>query len=258
LQQEGIQISPGAFLTTARHLVSGSIGNRDGVVRVQDEGSQLIAELLGAARLKPNSILDCCAAPGGKTAILAERYPEARIVAFDVSAKRLAAMQQRFLASPALALIEYKAGDITLAPLGELYDLILCDVPCSGTGTLARNPEIKLRLQPEEFTRQQERQIAILRAAFKHLAPNGRLLYSTCSLEPEENEDVIAHLMAENKHVEIIPVNERIRELQTAGSVHEQGAAHLLQYAMRGDFLRTLPGISPCDGFFAALLTASR
>ena len=76
------------------------------------------------------------------------------------------------------------------------FDLILCDAPCSGTGTLARNPEIKLRLAASELARQQERQIAILRSAYRVLAPGGRLVYSTCSLEPEENAVVIENFMA--------------------------------------------------------------
>jgi 16S rRNA (cytosine967-C5)-methyltransferase len=257
LQADGIMLEPGRFLTAARQVIAGSISSnavQSGEVRLQDEGSQLVAELLGTSR-PVNSILDCCAAPGGKTAILAERYPSARVVAWDVSANRIARMKQRFEASPSLARIEYQAGDATLVPVTMPYDLILCDVPCSGTGTLARNPEIKVRLKPEDLPRQQERQIAILHAALRHLAPAGRLLYSTCSLEPEENEEVLERVLAENGNVRLIPIEQRIHQLSKAGILHEVGAAHLLGYAVRGDFLRTIPGLSPCDGFFAALLT---
>ena len=249
-QQPGLE--RGAFLNAARRVVSGTIEQGENF-RWQDEGSQLIAELLGGGEVK--SILDCCAAPGGKTAILAERYPAARVLACDVSAGRLKKMQERFQSSQSLAHIAYRVGDVTTMQFDETYDLVLCDVPCSGTGTLARNPEIKQRLQVEDLQRQQERQVAILAAALRQLAPGGRLLYSTCSLEPEEGEAVIERVMEAAKNGRLLPIAARLLELRAAGVLHQQGAEHLWTHARRGDFLRTVPGITPCDGFFAALLT---
>src|SRR5882757_3804893 len=160
-------------------------------MRIQDEGSQLIAELAGGG----SRILDCCAAPGGKTAILAENNPQAEITACDISESRLNAMRRSFAREPLTSNVHCALADATDLPFRHDFDLILCDAPCSGTGTLARNPEIKLRLAASDLERQQERQIAILRSAYRVLAPGGRLVYSTCSLELEENRIVIEALL---------------------------------------------------------------
>ncbi len=250
---------PGAFLKAAMRLEAGRQGDRKlssaGMMRWQDEGSQLVAELLGGSSLAPASILDCCAAPGGKTAILAGRFPEARLTAWDISATRVARMRETFRASERLAHIRCEMVDCIAAPVDERYDLVLCDVPCSGTGTLARNPEIKLRLQPADLERQQQRQLAILEAALKHLAPGGRLLYSTCSLEPEENESVIDQMIQRVPGLKLIPIAARLQEMHGTGALHAEGLRHLEEHAVQGAYLRTVPGVSPCDGFFAALIT---
>ncbi len=135
---------------------------------------------------------------------------------------------------------------------GELtgsFDLILCDVPCSGTGTLARNPEIRHRLKVEELARQAERQRAILRGALKRLAPGGRLVYSTCSLEPEECERVVEAVVGAGG-VRRVPVDGLMAELGERGFC--QGVE--LDSVVRGGALRTLPGVHGCDGFFAVVL----
>jgi len=132
----------------------------------------------------------------------------------------------------------------------ELFDLILCDVPCSGTGTLARNPEIRHNFQAEELTRQAQRQRTILQAAIKRLAPGGRLVYSTCSLEPEENEQVVSTLTG----VRTIPVEQFLEGLIATGITQSEAGATLLASAVRDDALRTLPGVHGCDGFFAVVL----
>ena len=121
------------------------------------------------------------------------------------------------------------------------FDPYSCaDVPCSGTGTLARNPEIRLRLQPADLKRQAERQVQIVTAALTRLAPGGRLVYSTCSLEPEENEQVIAAL---GERVRRLPVERFLPALLADNPVQLEGGA-----------LRTLPGVNPCDGFYATVL----
>ncbi|MBI2686570.1 MAG: hypothetical protein HYX27_09665 [Acidobacteria bacterium] len=148
--------------------------------RQMDFGAQQIVPLL---RLEPHHrFLDVCAAPGNKTLQAAESGVQP--VACDRSRKRLAAI-------PVARRVQLDAAQ-TL-PFQPVFDRILVDAPCSGTGTLGRNPEIKWRVTPEEFARQAERQVQILREALAVLAPNGRLVYSTCSLEREENEEVIAH-----------------------------------------------------------------
>lgn len=256
---ESIQLEPGHLLTASRHVAAGDAASsavlHQGLARMQDEGSQLVAELLSAGSTSPSSILDCCAAPGGKTAILAERHPESRVVACDVSSSRVARMQELFAKQPQLSRIECRVADATLLSPAERFGLILCDVPCSGTGTLARNPEIKLRLQPEDLLRQQERQVAILQCAMRALAPGGELVYSTCSLEPEENEQVVQTVLSAKPEYRIIPMRSRIERLHANGILHDDGAALLLSQGLHGNYLRTTPGIIPADGFFAAIFT---
>ena len=152
-------------------------------------------------------------------------------------------------------------ADATALPLRDgvavsgNFDLILVDAPCSGTGTLARNPEIKLRLAVSDLSRQQERQIAILRSAYRVLAPGGRLVYSTCSLEPEENSAVSREFLGAEPSARLLDVGERLKAMQDEGSLHPGGAQLLRETALRGRYLQTLPGSLPCDGFFAAILT---
>lgn len=224
---------------------------------LMDDGSRLIAELAAASIPTPQRILDCCAAPGGKTLILAARHPAAKIVAADLSPRRLSAMQRR-IERLQISNIETVAADLTAqqrsGPFTKPFDLILCDVPCSGTGTLARNPEIRHTLRPEEFARQAERQRAILHTALSLLAPGGRLAYSTCSLEPEENEDVVRSVLGRYpslKQREIAPL---IGRLATANLLSAETAATLQATAIRGTTLRTLPGTHATDGFFSAVI----
>lgn len=136
------------------------------------------------------------------------------------------------------------------------YDLILCDVPCSGTGTIGRNPEIRFRVNEPEIARQRERQVKILQRALEGLVPGGRLIYSTCSLEPEENEAVIAECSERASGCEVVPLDTEIERLERDGILYAEGARKLRQSAMRDGFLRTLPGVHECDGFFAAMFIA--
>ncbi len=154
--------------------------------RVQDIGSQSIVPLLGLA--PGMTFLDLCSAPGNKTAQAVESA--AWTVACDVSMKRLRPL--RGLGIP-LVLLD---GTQPL-PFGPVFDRILLDAPCSGTGTLAHNPEIKLRLEPGDLVTNRDRQRELLRQALAALKPGGRLVYSTCSLEPEENEDVVSSVCPE-------------------------------------------------------------
>jgi len=149
--------------------------------RFQDIGSQSIVPLL---ELEPgHTFLDLCAAPGNKTAQALETG--VRAVACDLHLHRL--RQMRGMAASLVVLDGTKP-----LPLARRFDRILVDAPCSGTGTLGRNPEIKWRLRPEDLADLHGRQTALLRNALAVLAPGGRLVYSTCSLEPEENQQVVA------------------------------------------------------------------
>lgn len=219
-----------------------------------DDGSRLVAELAALVHPDPATVWDCCAAPGGKTLVLAERLPQTQIFATDIRPRRLERMKQRIAASPFAGHIQCEVLDVQSPDSAGLFDLVLCDAPCSGTGTLARNPEIRHRLRPEELSRQSARQRAILIAAIAHLAPGGRLLYSTCSLEPEENEQIVESVLARGLGVQQLSLEPALAQLG-AGGILDQDAAALLQHtALRNGSLRTLPGTHPCDGFYAALL----
>jgi 16S rRNA (cytosine967-C5)-methyltransferase len=185
-------------------LVSGDPGG----FRVQDIGSQSIVPLLEPA--PGQSFLDLCAAPGNKTAQALESG--VRAVAADFHWPRLAPLK-----ALGIDLVVLDAREPL--PFRRQFDRILVDAPCTGTGTLARNPEIKWRLKPESIGELREAQKRILRSALNALAPGGRLVYSTCSLEREENEDV-------------------------AGSL-----------AIRT--MRRTPGRDPGDGFFAAVIESA-
>jgi 16S rRNA (cytosine967-C5)-methyltransferase len=149
--------------------------------RIQDIGSQSIVPLLHLE--SGMSVLDLCAAPGNKTAQALE--VGARIVACDLHFHRL--VQMKNLEVPLVVLDGTRA-----LPFNQRFDRILVDAPCSGTGTLGRNPEIKWSLRPEDLADLHRRQVALLARALDLLKAGGRLVYSTCSLEPEENEEVVA------------------------------------------------------------------
>ncbi len=172
IEQTGV---PGCF-----RLASGG----PGPFRRQDIGSQTIVPLL---QLEPGqSFLDLCAAPGNKTAQALET--PVRAMACDVSFPRLAGLRDL----PA-ALVNLDAT--APLPFRRRFDRILVDAPCSGTGTIGRNPEIKWRIQPSELAAHHARQVRLLQRALEALAPNGRLVYATCSLQREENEDVVREVL---------------------------------------------------------------
>jgi 16S rRNA (cytosine967-C5)-methyltransferase len=257
LLQNGVALDPGRLLACVRSVVSGDVagsdGFEDGHIRMQDEGSQLVAEIAAAQPGdKPGSILDACAAPGGKTLILAERNPQARIVACEASEARLKQLRHR-LAIDADR-IECRLADATKLADDGLFDLVLADVPCSGTGTLSRNPEIRHRLRPEDLQRQAERQRGILAAALRAVRPGGRVVYSTCSLEPEENEHVVAAVLAATPDARAVSVRDSIEALSSR-SVLRVGAAELLQASRTTEgALRLIPGQFATDGFFIAIV----
>ena len=181
--------------------------------RIQDIGSQSVVPLL---RLAPGqSLLDLCAAPGNKTAQALESG--VRAVACDIHRRRLERLRKL---GAELVVLD---GTRPL-PFGRRFDRILLDAPCSGTGTLARNPEIKWRLKPEQIVELQGIQCALLAQARAALAPGGLMVYSTCSLEHEENEDVIA----------------------------------AVPYGLVVETMRRIPGREPGDGFFAAVIKSEQ
>jgi 16S rRNA (cytosine967-C5)-methyltransferase len=259
LMEAGICLEAGALLTAARTVVSGDIAAsaavREGRVRLQDEGSQLVAEIAcvaGNRNEEEKRILDCCAAPGGKTLILAERNPEARILACESSPQRLEHLSKRLAVHADR--VECRLADATTLVGEEGFDLVLADVPCSGTGTLGRNPEIRHRLRPEDFARQAERQRALLHAALGAVRPGGRVVYSTCSLEPEENEQVVVAVLKEDPSARLVPVGSYIDALLSEGILTASGAERLRGCLTPEGALRLLPGAFRTDGFFIAMI----
>jgi 16S rRNA (cytosine967-C5)-methyltransferase len=246
LLRQGIQLAPGMLMNSARVVLSGDVTAaalfRSGRVAIQDEGSQLVAALVGHGK----RVLDCCAAPGGKTGALATRLPEAEIFAAELHPHRTRLLRR--LAPQEN--VHVVTADALALPFAADFDRVLADVPCSGTGTLGRNPEIKWRLKPDDLRGLQARQIAILGSAMRHVAAGGRLVYATCSLEREENEDVVATALHANPEFKIVPIKDELARLQATGELAWKDAGPLLS----GDFLRTIPGLHPCDGFFAAIL----
>jgi 16S rRNA (cytosine967-C5)-methyltransferase len=148
--------------------------------------------------------------------------------------------------------VQVLTADATALPYGREFDRILADVPCSGTGTLAHNPEIKWKLRPDDLTDLHGRQKAILAAALRHLAPGGMIVYSTCSLEAEENVAVVEEVLRDHPQAKLLDCRARLHELKAEGELTWPDVESL----MSGPYLRTLPGTHPCDGFFAAMITA--
>ena len=259
LTQAGITLDRGALLTSARTVVSGDIiataAFRETRIRIQDEGSQLVAEIAALAsphNARTERILDACAAPGGKTLVLAERNTLARIVACESNPKRLESLRERL--APFADRIDCRLADATALSFESEFDVVLADVPCSGTGTLSRNPEIRHRLRPEDLPRQAERQRAILRSALRAVRPGGRVVYSTCSLETEENEHVVAAVLAQTEGATIVPADATLDALRDRGILAEEAPDRLRTCLTPEGFLRLIPGAFHTDGFFIAII----
>ncbi len=257
LAQARITLEPAELLTAARKVVAGDVtataAFREGRVRLQDEGSQLVGEIAGAGNpASVQAILDACAAPGGKTLILGERNPGAQIVACDSSPDRLAQMRSRFAAYQER--IECRLADAAMLKEEAVFDIALADVPCSGTGTLGRNPEIRHRLRIADLARQAERQRAILSAALRAVRPGGRVVYSTCSLEPEENQQVVAAVVAEGAEARLVSLETSIHALLDTNVVTGSGANRLRASLTPEGAIRLLPGVFNSDGFYIAML----
>ena len=246
LASEGIVLAPGILLASARTLVDGDLTRTracaEGRAFIQDEASQLVAAIVGSG----SRLLDCCAAPGGKTAAIASRNPAAEILAVELHPHRAELLRKRVRA----ANVHIVQADALQLPASGGFDRVLVDVPCSGTGTLARNPDIKWRLTPENLNQLQAKQVAILRAALQQLTPGGRAVYSTCSLEREENEAVVEEVLRDAEGYGLRDCREELQRLRSSGELVWGDLDSLLS----GPFLRTIPGVQPCDGFFAAVI----
>ncbi len=214
----------------------------DGAIEVQDEGSQLLGYLVAPRR--SDMVVDFCAGAGGKTLMLgALMRSQGRLYAFDVSPQRLARLKPRLarsgLSNVQPTWIEHER-DLKIKRLAGKIDRVLVDAPCSGFGTLRRNPDLKWRQSPASLVRLVAKQSRILAAAASLLKPGGRLVYATCSVLPEENDAIVEGFLAEHPDYAL---RDAIGELDRARITLDGGP-----------YLKLYPHRHGCDGFFGAVL----
>lgn len=254
LEKCGLGVESGRLLRSAFAVSAGSPALTEafhkGWISIQDEASQMVPLLLDVRA--GDRVLDLCAAPGGKTPALVRAAGEKGVVvAADRHAHRLRAMREQFarLELRRVTLVELDATKPF--PFEQKFQRILVDAPCSGTGTLARHPEIRWRLKREQLSELHQLQAAMLVNATGQLASGGRLVYSTCSLEPEENEKVVEEVLSKE-----LSLRETARDAagQSLKTNLAPGVDAGTLFDDAGHF-RTFPGAQPTDGFFAAIMT---
>jgi 16S rRNA (cytosine967-C5)-methyltransferase len=214
----------------------------DGTFLVQDEASQLVPLALGA---RPEErILDLCASPGGKTVAIASSMNNSGVlVASDVRARRVALMRETIRSSGAANVHLVHIPSTGPLPFERAFDRVLVDAPCSGLGTVRRDPDIKWRREETDLAGMAERQIELLTRAASVVRPGGRLLYATCSSEPEENDDVVRAFLT--RHPQWRAIDLRMEaEPALLPVLDDQGR------------LRTLPFAHGLEAFFATALMA--
>jgi 16S rRNA (cytosine967-C5)-methyltransferase len=214
----------------------------EGKIEVQDEGSQLLGFLLAPKR--NDMVVDFCAGAGGKTLMLsAMMNSQGRLYAMDVSEKRLANLKPRLKRSGASniqpMLIAHE-NDLKVKRLAGKIDRVLVDAPCSGLGTLRRNPDLKFRQSSGSIEAYTHQQTAILASASRLLKKGGRLVYATCSFLPEENQHIVQAFLAAHADFALRPVGEILQQ-------------HKIALEMQ-DYLELRPHLHGTDGFFAAIL----
>ncbi|MBF0246792.1 MAG: RsmB/NOP family class I SAM-dependent RNA methyltransferase [Alphaproteobacteria bacterium] len=224
---------------------------RKGLVEVQDEGSQILALLVGARA--DMAVMDYCAGAGGKTLAIADRmgltdgHSTGRLVACDVDGTRLARMDRRLARARLTERVERLVLDE--AAFGEresTFQRVLVDAPCSGSGTWRRHPEQKRRLTQERLAELTATQDQVLTDAARFVAPGGRLIYATCSVLREENEQRVESFLKSHEHFDVTPIQGVWAETMKKTPCPDFGAA---------PFLRLTPRRHGTDGFFAAILT---
>jgi len=260
LREDGLAATPTPYSPIGVRVAGRPALNRHplflaGAFEVQDEASQLVCQLVGARR--GEMVVDFCAGAGGKAlALAAAMRSTGRVYAFDVSDRRLAELKPRLGRSGLSNVHPQRIAsehDSRVKRLGGKIDRVLVDAPCSGLGTLRRNPDLKWRQTPESVAEMTRKQASILAAAAALVRPGGWLVYATCSLLAEENEAIVdaflgthpgfrlsaAHAALAAAGIEVPAVHRR--EEERAGA-HPDG------------YLRLLPHVHGTDGFFAALM----
>lgn len=241
LASRGVEVAPGRWSPAALIVTRGNPLATDlaaaGLFQIQDEASQIVAELV---RARPaERVLDACAAPGGKTvAIAGAMANRGLLVAGDRRPARLALLADRLARCGCGNTRTVRLDARGPLPFGAVFDRVLVDAPCSGLGTLRRDPDIRWRRRPDELQALGRLQSALLAGAATVVAPGGRLVYATCSGEPEENQDVV----------------EAFLEREAEFRVEPPVAPHLEALVDAGGRLRTLPHRDGLEAFFAVVL----
>lgn len=251
LAADGIDAAPTPYSPAGIRLADKPAINRhvlfeQGLIEVQDEGSQLLAYLLAPRR--GEMVADFCAGAGGKTLAMAMLMRgTGRLYAMDVSARRLQALAPRAARagiSNVYPLALAGEGDVRAKRLAGKLDRVLVDAPCSGFGTLRRNPDLKWRYGPDAVEELVQKQLSILRAAARLVKPGGRLVYATCSVLQAENEEVVERFAAAQPDFGSLPCGELLAAQRIPVEAGEQ--------------LRLWPHLHGTDGFFAAALERRR
>ncbi|MDO9470108.1 MAG: RsmB/NOP family class I SAM-dependent RNA methyltransferase [Nitrosomonas sp.] len=248
LSQEGIEAQETPYSPCGIRLTGKPAINRhelflSGKIEVQDEGSQLLGYLLAPKR--GEMVVDFCAGAGGKSLLLgALMNSKGRLYAFDISEKRLNNLKPRFKRSGLSNLHAQRIAnenDIKVKRLAGKIDRVLVDAPCSGLGTLRRNPDLKWRQSSQSIDELKTKQAAILSAAASLLKPGGRLVYATCSFLPEENQQVVQEFLNTHPQFSLLNCSELLAQQKIPLDT--------------GEFLQLSPLLHQTDGFFAAALT---
>lgn len=247
LQSEGMDAHPTPYSPMGIRLKYKPALNKHalfltGKFEVQDEGSQLLGLMLSPKR--NDMVVDFCAGAGGKTLMLgAMMNSQGRLYAWDISEKRLTNLKPRLkrsgLSNVQPQLIAHE-NDAKVKRLAGKIDRVLVDAPCSGLGTLRRNPDLKYRQSEQSVAELNVKQTAILASAARLLKKGGRLVYATCSLLHEENQGIVASFLAAHPDFVLIPAGEVLKQ-------------HHIDMPM-GDYLQLTPQQHNTDGFFAAVM----
>jgi 16S rRNA (cytosine967-C5)-methyltransferase len=242
LEAAGVTVMPGRFVTGAIRLPPGALtrlpqGIRGSVV-IQEEASQIVAHGVGA---QPGErVLDVCAAPGGKTVLIAAAMAgRGLLVAGDVRPARVRLLRA-MLARARIAAPIVQLDALRPVPFGAAFDRVFVDVPCSGLGTLRRDPDLEWARQPDDLPRFAAAELQILTNAARAVRPGGVLIYATCSSEPQENDEVVDRFLGARPDFVEEPVRPGPEIAGAAGLVDARGR------------LRTLPFRDDLDAFFAA------
>jgi len=245
LEHDDVDAEPTRFAPDGLVVTRGNPMRRppDGLVYVQDEASQLVPAVVGASA--GERILDLCASPGGKTiAMAADMKDVGRIVASDVRPRRLALLQETIKTAETRCVSVVRVPTVGPLPFEATFDAVLVDAPCSGLGTIRRDPDIRWRRHEQDLAALARDQLALLVRAADVVRRGGRLVYATCSSEPEENDAVVANFVADRPDFRVV-------------NLHSHAGAEIAPFIDAQGLFRTTPPAHGLEAFFAALLIRS-